>query len=237
MKKEYLWGYGSGVSAATIGGYGDVVLAEYTHPFNEGDITYYSALYYQTVFNLGFFPQNVAADAAFDAWYISQTCAAHGGIAAIPLNKHGHEDMRRDTDGVPICKKGLHMRPANPFNHTHGYRAQSFGCPLMYSQATGETCDHPQFVKGVGCEKNPNWETGGSMRVMLDRSGPLYKGVYRQRTSAERINSQAKELGIERLKVRNIHSVRNLNTLTYLIINIRALQRAISINRRLLPMS
>lgn len=84
---------------------------------------------------------------------------------------------------------------------------------------------------------DPNWEAGGIMRVTLDRTSPLYKTIYRQRTCAERINSQAKELGIERPKVRNIHSVRNLNTLTYLVINVRALQRANSINKGLLPMS
>ncbi len=32
-QKELLWGYGSGVAAATTPAYGDVVLAEYTHPF------------------------------------------------------------------------------------------------------------------------------------------------------------------------------------------------------------
>src|SRR3989454_9894983 len=32
--KEYLWGYGSGVASATIAVYGDVVLSEYTLPFN-----------------------------------------------------------------------------------------------------------------------------------------------------------------------------------------------------------
>ncbi|HWS85111.1 MAG TPA: hypothetical protein VN207_12730, partial [Ktedonobacteraceae bacterium] len=58
-----------------------------------------------------------------------------------------------------------------------------------------------------------------------------------QRTSAERINSQAKELGIERPKVRNQHSVRNLNTLIYLIINVRALIRAKSINRGILQIN
>ena len=31
------------------------------------------------------------------------------------------------------------------------------------------------------------------MRVTLDRDGPLYKVIYCRRTSAERINSQAKE--------------------------------------------
>lgn len=41
---------------------------------------------------------------------------------------------------------------------------------------------------------------------------------------AERINSQAKDLGIERPKVRNRRSVQILNTLTYIVINVRALQ-------------
>ena len=75
------------------------------------------------------------------------------------------------------------------------------------------------------------------MRVTLDRDGPLYKGIYNQRTSAERINSQAQALGIERPKVRNGRSVANLNTLIYIIINVRALERAKSINKGLLPMN
>jgi hypothetical protein len=40
MFKEYLWGYGSGVAAAIIPPYGDVVLVEFTQPFNEDDVTY-----------------------------------------------------------------------------------------------------------------------------------------------------------------------------------------------------
>ena len=45
--------------------------------------------------------------------------------------------------------------------------------------------------KEKGCVKDLNWELGGQMRVTLDRQGPLYKGIYHQRTSAERINSQS----------------------------------------------
>jgi hypothetical protein len=236
-EKEYLWGYGSGVAAATIGGYGDVVIAEHTLPFNEGDITHFLPLYHQSVYHLGFSPTYVTADAAYDAWYVYQTCAVRGGIAAVPLNKHGHEHARYDKDGTPLCEKGLRMHPTIQFNHTNGYRAQRFVCPLLYPEANGETCDHEQFKKGKGCRKDPNFEAGGIMRVTLDRTSPLYKIIYRQRTCAERINSQAKELGIERPKVRNIRSVRNLNTLTYLVINVRALQRAISINKGLLSMS
>jgi hypothetical protein len=37
-KKESLFGYGSSVAEATDPVYGDVVLAEYTLPFNEGDV-------------------------------------------------------------------------------------------------------------------------------------------------------------------------------------------------------
>ena len=72
------------------------------------------------------------------------------------------------------------------------------------------------------------------MRVTLDRDGPLYRVIYNQRTSAERINSQAKDLGVERPKVRNIRSVSRLNTLIYITINCKALQRARAINASLL---
>lgn len=54
------------------------------------------------------------------------------------------------------------------------------------------------------------------MRVTLDRTAPLYKSVYAQRTSVERTNSQAKTLGIERPKVPINCSVERLNTLTYI---------------------
>src|SRR5512135_3682568 len=56
VKKEYLWGYGTGSVSALIAGYGDVVLAHYTQPFNENDVTYYLPLYRQLVATLGFFP-------------------------------------------------------------------------------------------------------------------------------------------------------------------------------------
>jgi hypothetical protein len=48
-KKELLWGYGTGVAAATTPDYGDVVLAEYTQSFNEGNITFFRPLYHHAV--------------------------------------------------------------------------------------------------------------------------------------------------------------------------------------------
>jgi hypothetical protein len=235
--KEYLWGYGSGVAASTDPVYGDVVLAECTLPFNEGDVTYYRPLYQRTVVALDQFPTHVTADAAFDYWYVYETVAHREGIAAIPLNNHGHQEVPRDPDGTPRCAMGLRMHPTYQFQHTNGFRAQRFRCPLLFPQPTGQTCEHTQFARGKGCVKDPNWEKGGLMRTLLDRNSPLYHAVYTQRTACERINSQAQALGIERPKVHNGTSVRNLNTLIYLVINVRALQRAKSINKGLLQMN
>lgn len=111
------------------------------------------------------------------------------------------------------------MQSAFPFLPTkNGSRVQRSDCPLLVSQATSELCDHQQFLKGKGCHKDLHWEVGGRMCVILDCTGPLYQAVYRQCTSCERINSQAKELSIERPKVGNRHSVVNLNTLIYLLL-------------------
>jgi hypothetical protein len=61
--------------------------------------------------------------------------------------------------------------------------------------------------------------------------------IYHQRASAERINSQAQALGIERPHVRNGRSAANLNTLIYLVINARVLAKTKSINRGFLQMN
>lgn len=220
--------------AATTPDYGDVVLAEDTQPFNENDVTYFDPLYQQAVVALAQYPTNVTADAAYDAWYVYEKAARHDGIGAVPLNQHGHPTFTRDPDGVPRCPKALRMTPTFTFAHTHGYRALRYRCPLLFPQQTGQTCDHAQFLKGCGCVKDVNAELGGQMRLTVDRTGPLYHAIYRQRTSCERINSQAQALGIERPKVRNGQSVHTLNTLIYIIINAKAIQRVKAINARLL---
>src|SRR5436305_12558573 len=114
------------------------------------------------------------------------------------------------------------------------YLAHRYGCPVLAQQpGMPQQCDHARFATG-GWMTDINAERGGLMRLTLDRSSPLYRALYCQRTSAERINSQAKALGIERPYVRNQCSVDRLNTLIYLLINAKALQRARQINRSLL---
>ena len=77
----------------------------------------------------------------------------------------------------------------------------------------------------MGCVKYRNLEVGARLRVQLDRQSAEYDTAYNDRTAAERINSQAKALGIERPKLRRLRSIRNPNTLIYIIINLRAIQR------------
>ncbi len=189
--KVSLFGYGTGVAACTDPVSGDVVLAEYTLPFNKADVTSYRPLFQRAVVAANQFPTSVTADAAYDYWYIYETVAHGPGIAAIPLNSHGHEEVPRDPDGTPRCSEGLRMHPTFLFRHTNGFHAQRFRCPLLFPQPTGASCKHAQFVKGKGCVKDLNWEKGGLMRALLDRSSPLYHAVYTQRTACERINSQA----------------------------------------------
>jgi hypothetical protein len=66
---------------------------------------------------------------------------------------------------------------------------------------------------------------GARIRYQLDRHSAVYKQVYKQRTATERINSQAVALGIERPKLRSGAAIANQNTLIYVLINLRGLQR------------
>lgn len=112
-----------------------------------------------------------------------------------------------------------------------------FRCPLLFPQKTSQSREHEQFLKGKGCIKDVNLEEGSIMRSFIDRDTLLYHAVYTRRTGCEPINSRAKEPGIERSRVRNLRSVRNLNTLIYLVLSVRTLTKARSMNKGLLPLS
>lgn len=231
--KEYLWGYGSGLMTATHPRYGDVVLADYTQPFNEADVTYFAPLWERTQRHLGRTPRQLAADAAFDAWYVYEPFAQPRGMAAIPLNRRGYPPPQLGCHGYHLCPQGLEMAPSYRYFDQHrGHQVQILRCPLLHPTPSGQSCDHIQFVKGVGCEKRINDEAGGRLRVALDRHSETFRAIYRQRTSAERINAQAKALGIERPKLRNLASIRNQNTLIYIAINVQAIQRVLHLKAK-----
>lgn len=227
---EYYWGYASGIVATKVPGYGEFVLAELTQTFDLDDLTYFYPLLTQTERRLGDKPTYGALDAAFDAFYVYEYFHQAGGFAAVPFVKRGGYAQRPfDPDGLPLCQAGLPM----PLKSTYRCRTTlvehergRYACPLLYPTPTAQSCpvDHKQWPKG-GCLSTMPTSIGARLRYQLDRDSDAYKTLYNFRSATERINSQAKALGIERPKLRNQQAIANLNTLIYVLINLRALRR------------
>lgn len=233
--KEFYWGYASGAVVAKVSGWGEIVLAEMTDTFDKGDIRYFFPLMEQVERRLGFRPRYGALDAAFDAFYVYDYFynRDHDGFAAVPLNQPNGKPRKFDEQGLPLCKAGLAM----PLRKTYTDRTKAiiihqrafYACPLLFPTATAKQCPakHKQWSKG-GCSVQIPTSIGSRLRCQLDRDSKMYKRVYKQRTAVERIFSQAKALGIERPKLRNRQAIVNQNSLTYLLINLRAMRRIIA---------
>lgn len=106
------------------------------------------------------------------------------------------------------------------------HEKEKCGCPLLKPTVTGEPCPiaDPHFANG-GCTTTLATSIGARIRIQLDREGDAYKTLYATRSMAERINSQAEALGILRPKLRRGRAIVNQNSLTYVLINLRALAR------------
>jgi hypothetical protein len=229
---EYYWGYASGVVATKVPGWGEFVLAELTQPFDRPDVSYFLPLMKETERRLGFRPKFGAFDAAFDAFYVYEYFHRTGeeGFAAVPFSQRGgHKNRQFSPDGAPICQAGLPMALKCTFLNRSGmieHRCQRYVCPLRHPEPAHQACpaNHTRWAKG-GCTSTLAASVGSRLRYQLDRQSDAYKQVYKQRTATERINSQAVDLGIERPKLRNGQAIANQNTLIYVLINLRALQR------------
>lgn len=211
---EWLWGYGTGVAVSQTPDKDAIVLAEYTQPFNENDVTYGRPLSMRAQANLGFVPHNFTADAAFDAWHMYEG-RPEGGIAAIPLNLRGHPLPILGEQDRPICLcNEEEMQPKSQWIEKKR-RVQRFEC------------------RDCGKRRKMGIEVGHIIRLRLDRQAEDYKAIYRQRTATERINSQAAALGIDHPRQRTGRAIARRNTLIYIIINIHAIQRYHKRNRDL----
>jgi hypothetical protein len=234
---EYYWGYGSGVVVAKVAGFGEFVMAELTQPFDQGDVTYFFPLMQQTEERLGYRPRYATFDAAFDAWYVYAYFYRENdpdyGFAVVPFSEKGNYKAKQRQfapNGWPLCAAGLAM----PLKFTYTDRTTcliehergKYICPLTAAAPARQTCPihHPRWKKG-GCTVMMPTSRGARRRHTLDRDSDLYKQRYRERTAVERINSQAVNLGIERPHLRNGPAIANQNTLIYLLINLRFLQR------------
>lgn len=230
---EYYWGYASGVVATKVPGWGEVVLAELTQPFDQPDVSYFEPLMADTERRLGFRPRFGAFDAAFDSFYVYEHFHREGepwptAFAAVPWAKRGPA-RTFDPQGLPLCNAELPMPLKSTYicrtTRVHHERGR-YACPLQFPERTADACpvDDTHWQKG-GCITTLATSRGARLRHQIDRDSVLYKEVYQQRTATERINSQAQALGIERPKLRNGQAITNLNTLIYVLINLRALHR------------
>jgi hypothetical protein len=91
-------------------------------------------------------------------------------------------------------------------------------------RGTDTPCADPRFARG-GCRKRINLEAGGQRRATIDRTDPAYLAVYRQRTSVERLYSQAKALGLERPNVRTQAAIERLAAIIGVTLNLGLLAR------------
>ncbi|MBI4671778.1 MAG: hypothetical protein HY741_08945 [Chloroflexi bacterium] len=240
---EFYWGYGSSfrttkqIVVTQVPGYGEFVLAELTQPFDHGDVTYFFPLWHQVEQRLGYKPRYGTFDAAFDAWYVYayfyDESAPTRGFAAVPFSeKGGYKVTARkfSPTGLPWCAAGLAMplrcaftdRTSCLVEHARG----QYVCPLQFPRVTRKACPvrAPRWKKG-GCTVRMPTSIGARLRYTLDRDRAEYKDKYRQRAACERINSQAVALGIEHPHLRNGSAIANQNTLIYILINLRFLQR------------
>jgi hypothetical protein len=229
---EFHWGYASGVIATKIPDWGEFVLAELTQTFDKSDPSYFFPLLQQVEQRLGHRPRYGAFDAAYDAFYVHQYFHEAGGFAAVPLVAKGRSDLRQfSPTGLPLCAAGLAMplkltftdRTTTLITHERG----KYVCPLRHAEtAAGAACpvNHARWDEG-GCTAMMPTCAGARLRYQLDRDSAKYKSIYHQRTATERINSQALALGIERPHLRRQSAIANQNTLIYVLINLRALQR------------
>ncbi len=144
---EYYWGYATGVVATKIPDWGEFILAEFTQPFDQPDVSYFEPLMAATERRLGFRPRFGAFDAAFDSFYVYEHFHRDGEpwqavFAAVPWAKRG--PIRTfDAQGLPLCKADLPM----PLKHTficrttrvHHQRGR-YACPLQYPELTASAC-------------------------------------------------------------------------------------------------
>jgi hypothetical protein len=227
---DIFWGYASGVVATRLRDGTEIVLAERTRPFNENDISHFFPLMGQVEARLGHRPRVGIWDCAFDAYYVYDYFDQDGGRAVVPKNP-GKKGATRQfaADGTPLCAAQLPMTLQFTYQHRTSpvpHTREKFRCPLLYPSATGQVCPiaDAHWDKG-GCTTTIAAGPGSRLRHTLERESQEYKALYAQRTMVERINSQAEALEILHPKLRRGSAIVNRNTLTYVLINLRALKR------------
>lgn len=134
----------------------------------------------------------------------------------IPLNKRTTKNPKLIPQENPFCKAGLATQKDGKFPD-RGRTRQKFCCPLKSSKNADCPYHHKHFYndkKHRCCTKHitiPN-----DLRLSIDINSKYFKNCYSLRTECERYHSRFKNMGQERMWVRNKNSVANLNILAHI---------------------
>lgn len=210
---EFYWGYKNHVLVDCITG---LPIFEMTTAADVADSTVTLDILSQTNKFLPIEECYFIADKAYDVKHIYNAIKnTYQGECFIPINKRNTKDTNLLPIGVPLCEAGLAM--CRDGKDRSGNRTrQKFCCPFKQSKSDVCPIDHKKFSNGKknrGCTKHIT--IPDDYRLSIDRTSKKFKSVYSLRTECERYNSRFKTTGQERLWVKNMKSVQNLNSIAH----------------------
>lgn len=210
---DFYWGYKNHTLVDLISG---LPIYEMTTTANIADSSVALDVLSDTHLFLSLDDCTFIADKGYDVKYIyNKVHELYNGECIIPLNKRNSKNHTL-SNGCLICDAGLKMKNAGTFSDS-GRTRRKFICPLRYSKSDVCPCDHKNFFNGKknrGC--NRYITVPDDLRLGIDRNSKLFKTTYSLRSECERNNSRFKKTGQERVFVRNISSVTNINTIAHI---------------------
>ena len=130
--------------------------------------------------------------------------------------------------GLPLCAAGFPMPVKNTYMDQTSlvpHQRARYACPLCFPQPSAQLAPSTTSILPTAAVSTPPPPVSAHACAFNSTATAPYQAIYHQRTADERINGQAKELGIERPMLRRGSAIANQNTLIYVLINLRSLQR------------
>ena len=228
-KFEYFWGYKNHVLVDCISG---LPLFELTTTADVADSSVALDILEQTNSFLPISECTFLADKGYDVKSIYNAIRnVYNGECFIPLNKRNTKSPKKLPAGNPICDAGLAMHKDGKFSD-RGRTRQKYCCPFKHSKSDECPCNHSNWNNGKknrGCTKYVT--IPDEYRLSIDRNSISFKTIYALRTECERYNSRFKDTAQERMWVRNMNSVTNLNTIAHIALLTIAIT-AVTTNRK-----
>lgn len=213
---EFYWGYKNHILVDAILG---LPIAETTTPANTLDHEVAVSLLKETHKWFSLDRTYFIGDKGYDVRdiynYVHDDLKGH---CFIPINpRNSKKDRKALASGNLLCDAGLAMHKDGR-QYLKNYIKQKFCCPFRVAKDDALCpCQHPRFFNGKknrGCVKYVS--TGTDYRASINRESPFFKSIYSLRTESERYNARWKRLNNDKVSVRSIDAISNLNTIGHI---------------------